>query len=191
MQQLEINALLYQASAGNNDAYNKLFPIIYTELRHIAHRIRFQFFGIETLNTTAIVHEAYLKIASSDCSWESKAHFYGVAGKAMRQILLNAARKKKTGKRGEGMAHLDFSEMEESIDLSDKCSDELIALEKILHSLAIKDERQVKIVECRFFANMTVEETAEALDISSATVKRSWQATKVWIYTQLQQAKTA
>lgn len=191
MEQVQINTLLSQANAGDTSAYNKLFPLIYDELRNIAHRIRFQFLGVETLNTTAIVHEAYLKIANANGSWENKAHFYGVAGKAMRQILLNAARRKKTYKRGNDSQHIDINELEESIHLTEECSEELIQLDEVLDILAQKDERQVKIVECRFFANMTVEETAVAMDISSATVKRSWQVTKAWIYTQLQQAKTA
>ena len=190
-EQGEITQLLIKANNGDLCAYNKIFPVIYTELRHIAHRIRFQFFGIETLNTTAIVHEAYLKIINSETDWISRAHFYGVAGKAMRQILLNAARRKKTIKRGKEAEHVCFDEWEEKINLSDECSEELLQLNEILLELERKDKRQVKIVECRFFANMSIEETAAVLDISTATVKRSWQVTKAWIYSQLQIQKSA
>lgn len=190
-EQGEITNLLIKANAGDLNAYNKIFPIIYSELRHIAHRIRFQFFGIDTLNTTAIVHEAYLKIIQSETDWESRAHFYGVAGKAMRQILLNAARRKNAIKRGKQAEHICFEEWEEKINLTEECSDEILMLDEILLKLEEKDERQVKIVECRFFANMSIEETATVLNISPATVKRSWQVTKAWLYTQIQQNKSA
>ncbi len=190
-EQGEITDLLVRANNGDLCAYNKIFPIIYSELRHIAHRIRFQFFGIDTLNTTAIVHEAYLKIIQSETDWESRAHFYGVAGKAMRQILLNAARRKNAIKRGKQAEHVCFEEWEEKINLSEECSDEILMLDEILLKLEEKDERQVKIVECRFFANMSIEETATVLNISPATVKRSWQVTKAWLYTQIQQNKSA
>ncbi len=187
----EITDLLVRANNGDLCAYNKIFPIIYSELRHIAHRIRFQFFGIDTLNTTAIVHEAYLKIIHSETDWESRAHFYGVAGKAMRQILLNAARRKNAIKRGKAAEHVCFAEWEEKINLSEECSDEILMLDEILLKLEEKDERQVKIVECRFFANMSIEETATVLNISPATVKRSWQVTKAWLFTEIQQSKSA
>ncbi len=190
-EQGEITDLLIRANSGDLNAYNKIFPIIYSELRHIAHRIRFQFFGIDTLNTTAIVHEAYLKIIQSETDWESRAHFYGVAGKAMRQILLNAARRKNAIKRGKQAEHVCFEEWEEKINLSEECSDEILMLDEILLKLEEKDQRQVKIVECRFFANMSIEETATVLNISPATVKRSWQVTKAWLYTQIQQNKSA
>lgn len=190
-EQGEITDLLIRANNGDLYAYNKIFPIIYSELRHIAHRIRFQFFGIDTLNTTAIVHEAYLKIIQSETDWESRAHFYGVAGKAMRQILLNAARRKNAIKRGKQADHVCFNEWEEKINLTEECSDEILMLDEILLKLEEKDERQVKIVECRFFANMSIEETATVLNISPATVKRSWQVTKAWLYTQIQQNKSA
>jgi RNA polymerase sigma factor (TIGR02999 family) len=190
-EQGEITDLLIKANSGDLCAYNKIFPVIYSELRHIAHRIRFQFFGIDTLNTTAIVHEAYLKIIQSETDWESRAHFYGVAGKAMRQILLNAARRKQAVKRGKQADHVCFEDWEEKINLTEECSDELLMLDEILIKLEEKDQRQVKIVECRFYANMSIEETATVLNISPATVKRSWQVTKAWLYTEIQQNKSA
>lgn len=187
----EITQLLIKANNGDMCAYNKIFPVIYSELRHIAHRIRFQFFGIETLNTTAIVHEAYLKIINSETDWASRAHFYSVSAKAMRQILLNAARRKNAIKRGKAAEHVCFEEWEEKISLSDECSDELLQLDEILLKLEQIDKRQVKIVECRFFANMSIEETAAVLDVSTATIKRSWQLAKAWLYSELQLQKTA
>ncbi|MGJ3235832.1 ECF-type sigma factor [Marivirga sp.] len=187
----EITQLLVQVNRGDMNAYNKIFPVIYSELRHIAHRIRFQYFGIETLNTTAIVHEAYLKIINSEANWESRAHFYGVAGKAMRHILLNAARRKNAIKRGRDAQHICFEEWEEKINLSDDCSEELLKLDEVLNDLERKDSKQVKIVECRFFANMTIEETATVLNVSPSTVKRNWQVIKAWIYSQIQAKKTA
>ncbi|MCV9387099.1 ECF-type sigma factor [Reichenbachiella ulvae] len=186
IKQGEITQLLAEANQGNISAYNKVFPVIYTELRNIAHRIRFQFYGIQTLNTTAIVHEAYLKIVRNDTDWKSRSHFYGVAAKAMRQVLLNAARGKNTAKRGASSEHVCIDDWQEQIDLSEKCSKELILLDEVLKQLEQKDQRQVKIVECRFFANMSVDETADILNISPSTVKRNWQTTKAWLYSQMQ-----
>lgn len=187
----EITQLLIDVNKGDLSAFNKIFPVIYSELRHIAHRIRFQYFGIDTLNTTAIVHEAYLKIVNSEANWTSRAHFYGVAGKAMRHILLNAARRKNAIKRGRDAQHVCFEEWEEKINLTDECSEELVKLDEILKELESKDANQVKIVECRFFANMSIEETAEVLNVSPSTIKRSWQVTKAWLYSQIQHQKTA
>lgn len=191
VQYINIEALLSEASNGSLEAYNKIFPLIYVELRQIAHRIRFQFFGLDTLNTTAIVHEAYLKLVNSNAAWKNKAHFSAVAGKAMRQLLLNAARKRKAYKRGGESKVVPFEEWEDQICLSDNCSNELIELDSALKQLGEKDQQQLKLVECRFFANMTIEETAEALDLSASTVKRSWHVARSWLYSQIQQQKIA
>ncbi|GAA5034387.1 DNA-directed RNA polymerase sigma-70 factor [Marivirga lumbricoides] len=187
----EISDLLIKANEGDLNAYNKIFPLVYNELRQIAHRIRYPFVGLDTFNTTAIVHEAYLKLIQSEADWKDKAHFSCVAAKAMRQLLLNAARSKKTEKRGGNFSKVSFDDLEEQISLSEKCSNEILHLEDALILLGQKSEEQMKLVECRFFANMSIEETAEALSLSTSTVKRHWNVVKVWLYSQIQQQKLA
>ncbi|MFQ3214585.1 MAG: RNA polymerase sigma factor (TIGR02999 family) [Marivirga sp.] len=182
-----IDQLIAKVHNGDLKSYNELFPIVYTELRQIAHRIRFQFYGLNTLNTTALVHESYLKLLQSNASWENKAHFSAVAAKVMRQILLNAARQKYTSKRGGEVEKLPIEEWENSIVLSDKSADEIIALDNALNLLARKSELQSRLVECRFFANMSIEETALVLKTSPSTVKRNWKTTKTWLFSQIQQ----
>ncbi len=190
-EQAEINVLLIKANDGDLNAYNKIFPLVYNELRQIAHRIRFQFFGLDTLNTTAIVHEAYLKLIHSEADWKNKAHFSSVAAKAMRQLLLNSARNKKAEKRGGNCIKVSIEEWEEQISLSEQCSNEILHLEEALGLLGKKSEEQMRLVECRFYANMSIEETAEALNLSTSTVKRHWNIAKSWLYIQIQQQKTA
>ncbi len=190
-EQVEINSLLLKANSGDLDAYNKIFPLVYNELRQIAHRIRFQFFGLDTLNTTAIVHEAYLKLIHSEADWRNKAHFSSVAAKAMRQLLLNAARSKKAEKRGGTYIKVSIDEWEDQISLSEECCNEILHLEDALGLLGQKNQEQMRLVECRFFANMSIEETAEALNLSTSTVKRHWNVAKSWLYSQIQQQKTA
>ena len=131
----DLTQLLSDANHGNEVAYNKVFPMVYEELRKIAHRIRFKFYGLDTLNTTAIVHEAYIKLVRAEADWNNRHHFYGVAAKAMRQILLNAARKRKTLKRGDDQPVISLSELEECISLSDHASEELINLDEALNKL--------------------------------------------------------
>jgi RNA polymerase sigma factor (TIGR02999 family) len=190
-EQGEITGLLIKANSGDLCAYNKIFPLVYNELRQIAHRIRYQFIGLDTFNTTAIVHEAYLKLIRSEADWKNKAHFSSVAAKAMRQLLLNAARNKKTEKRGGKISKVPFDDWEEQISLSEKCSNEILHLEDALVLLSKKSEEQMRLVECRFFANMSIEETAEALNLSTSTVKRHWNVAKLWLYSQIQEQKIA
>lgn len=178
----EITVLLKDACEGDQDAYSKVFSLIYAELRTIARHIRSKFYGNETLNTTAIVHEAYLKLVGSETDWNSRNHFYGVAGKAMRQILLNAASKKTAEKRGGGVDQEPLVEGENEVALSEETSEQVLKLEEALQKLETIDRQQARIVECRFYAGMSVQETASALNISSATVKRRWRTTKVWLY---------
>jgi RNA polymerase sigma factor (TIGR02999 family) len=178
----DITVLLREACQGDQDAYGKVFSLIYAELRTIARHIRRKFYGNETLNTTAIVHEAYLKLVGLETDWSSRNHFYGVAGKAMRHILLNAASKKKTEKRGGDLEKEQLIEGETEVALSEETSEQVLKLEDALQKLEKIDEQQARIVECRFYAGMSVEETASALNVSTATVKRRWSTTKVWLY---------
>lgn len=179
------------AAQGDEVAMNQVFPHIYSELYSIARSIRFDFQGIDTMNTTAIIHEAYLKISDGQGGWENKTHFYAVAAKAMRQILLNAARNKHREKRGGGVAPQSLHEISESIFLSSDASEQLINFEEVLGLLHEMDSMYSSIVECRFYSGLSIAETAEALEISPATVKRKWQVARDWLYVNLQRNYTS
>ncbi|MFN2395670.1 MAG: ECF-type sigma factor, partial [Bacteroidales bacterium] len=141
---------------------------------------------LDTYNTTAIVHETYLKLMhSSSSTIETRSHFLYVASIAMRQILLNASMRKRAQKRGENPRRLELDEIENNLDVSHQTAEDLLLLNDALKKLEIQDERQAKIVECRFFGGMSVEETAVALNISPSTVKRSWNLARAWLYVEL------
>jgi RNA polymerase sigma factor (TIGR02999 family) len=185
-EQEDVTLFLKDFSEGNKLALDKLFPIIYRELLSRAHLMRNQFFNLETYNTTAIVHETYLKLMhSSSSTIETRSHFLYVASIAMRQILLNASMRKRAQKRGENPRKLDLDEIENNLDVSHKTAEDLLLLNDALKKLEIQDERQAKIVECRFFGGMSIEETAVALNISPSTVKRSWNLARAWLYVEL------
>jgi RNA polymerase sigma factor (TIGR02999 family) len=179
------------AAQGDPQAMKQVFPLIYSELFAIAKNIRFNFHGIDTLNTTAIIHEAYLKLFENGGLWENKSHFYSVAAKAMRQVMLNAARNKQREKRGGGMAPLSIDDMEDYLVLSPAASEKLIDFDELLKQLEEKDNLYGRIVECRFYSGLSIEETAEALDVSPATVKRKWQMARSWLYVHLPQFKAS
>jgi RNA polymerase sigma factor (TIGR02999 family) len=182
----EITLFLHEYANGDKKALDRLFPVIYNELQSGAHRLRQQFFNMNTLNTTAIVHEAYMKlIQAGSLDVKSRSHFFFIAARAMRQILVNASIRKSTLQRGENPHMVDVEEVENNIRLSDRTSEDLLLLNDALKKLEMQDERQAQIVECRFFGGMTIEETATALDISPATVKRSWNLAKAWLYVEL------
>ena len=182
----EITLYLEELSKGNKEALDKLYPLVYKELQRGAHRLKKQFFNLDTLNTTALVHETYLKLLQSGTTdLKNRAHFFYISARAMRQILINASLRKRTLKRGDNQKLLDLDELEERLVLSDRTSEDLLLLNDALKKLELQDERQAAIVECRFFGGMTIEETAIALNISPATVKRSWSYAKAWLYVQL------
>lgn len=185
MPEKNINRKFRLADYNDQETYAHIFPIIYKQLQIIARSIRFSFNGVETLNTTAIVHEAYIKMASKGTPWESRAHFYSVAAKAMRQVLLNAARSKSSEKRGGAMSVVSIDDLGDNIILSPAATEKLIDFDNLLVKLEEKDLLYGKIVECRFFAGLSIEETAEALQISPATVKRKWQLARDWLYVHL------
>ena len=182
----EITLYLEELSKGNKEALDKLYPLVYKELQRGAHRLKKQFFNLDTLNTTALVHETYLKLLQSGTTdLKNRAHFFYISARAMRQILINASLRKRTLKRGDNQKLLDLDELEERLVLSDRTSEDLLLLNDALKKLELQDERQAAIVECRFFGGMTIEETAIVLNISPATVKRSWSYAKAWLYVQL------
>lgn len=185
--QAEVTPLLEALARGDDAALDKLFPLVYQELRALAHRQRRRLQGDDTLNTTALVHEAYLKLVDhSRVNWESRAHFFATAAKAMRHILMNYARDRRVQKRGGDQPKFSLEELGERLEgelaLSDDNADLLLALEAALENLERANERQSRIVECRYFGGMTIQETAAALGISTASVSRGWALAQVRLY---------
>jgi RNA polymerase sigma factor (TIGR02999 family) len=174
----DVTRLLLDARDGDPDALDALFICVYQELRHLARKVR-QGRASETLNTTALVHEAYLKLVRTDqVDWKSRLHFYRVAAQAMRQVLVNAAHARTALKRGGGDRPVTFNERLHGATVS---PDTVVELDDALTRLAGFDERKAQVVECRFFAGLSVEEAADALGISPTTVKRDWRAARAWL----------
>jgi RNA polymerase sigma factor (TIGR02999 family) len=168
---------------------DRFLPLVYEELRSLARRQRQGWEGDFTLDTTALVHEAWMKLGrSAGGPIKNRGHFLGLAGKAMRHILCDYARDRRRLKRGGEAAHLPLGVME-GIDgvlaLSDERLDTLAALDEALTRLAEEDPRKARVVECRFFAGLGIEETAQALEISPATVKRDWALARAWLYREI------
>lgn len=179
----EITRALSELSAGDPEALDRLLPVVYENLRAIARRELRRERVDHTLNATALVHEAYLRLVELDrITWESRAHFFGAAAQAMRRILISYARMKKAEKRGAGAEHVS---LDDAIVLARERPDRMIALDLALQRLEERDERQARVVECRYFAGMTVEETGAALGISPATVKRDWTLARAWLNREL------
>ena len=180
-----VTRLLQRVHAGDRQALSDLLPLVYDELRALAHRQRRRRGGSETLNTTALVHEAYLKmVRPEDTRWEDRTHFFRVAATAMRQILVDYARQQQAAKRGGGKRPLP---LDEAFFLPEQKADEVVALDEALGRLAAFDERQSQVVELRYFVGFTIPETAEALDLSPATVKREWTVARAWLHHEIGQ----
>jgi RNA polymerase sigma factor (TIGR02999 family) len=189
--QTTVSRLLAEVGDGSRSAFDDLVPIVYEELRDLAQAQRRGWQGDETLNTTALVHEAYQKLAAQDePHWGGRAHFRSVAARAMRQVLIDYARAKRAAKRGGERARVTLDELRvagSSGEVSDRHAELLIALDKSLEKLSDLDSRQARVVECRFFGSMTIPDTAAALGISRATVQRDWVMAKSWLYRDIQQ----
>ena len=181
--------MLRKWSNDNREALDALVPLVYKELHDRAH----QYLRIErsnhTLQTTALINETYLRLAAQkDVQWLNRAHFFGLAATMMRRILVDYAKAKHRIKRGNGDVNYPLSEslLEMVGTITSERTIDLIALDQALDQLAALDEQQCKVVELRYFGGMTVEETAEALGISTATVKRDWNVAKAWLYKEIQ-----
>jgi RNA polymerase sigma factor (TIGR02999 family) len=177
-------------TAGDRGAFDQHFALVYHELRQIAEQQRRRWDGENSLNTTALVHEAYLRLGRlPEAGWRDRPHFMATAAKAMRQILIDHARRQHAAKRGSGRTHVPLEELEEALngpaDASDAGVEVLVALDDALRRLDAHDARQARIVECRFFAGMGIEETADALGVSPATVKRGWAMAQAWLHREL------
>ncbi len=175
--------LLNNLSSGDSTALNEVLPIVYKELKKISSKYLNEEYRKNTMQTTELVHEAYIKlIGSKNITWQSKAHFFGIAAKTMRQILVDHARHRKALKRGGGDINITLGET--SVVVNE--SDQILALDDALQRLEKVEERTSKIVELRYFSGLSIEETAEVLSISPATVKRDWTFAKAWLYRELQ-----
>ncbi len=179
----QITDLLAELRHGRSEALNRLFPMIYGELRRIAHRQLGPAGGGQTLGTTALVHEAYLKLVDqSRAQWQDRAHFFAVAAMAMRQILVDHARQHRALKRGGERRRVSLDEA--MLPVEDQ-AEIVLQLNEALTRLAALDARLARVVECRFFGGLTEEETAEALGITARTVRRDWVKAKGLLYQDL------
>ncbi|MFQ5570068.1 MAG: ECF-type sigma factor [Rhodothermales bacterium] len=177
--QTDVTYLLAQLSNGHEEALDRLLPLIYDELRRLAHRQRLRQHAHETLNTTALVHEAFLKLAGKDdASWKSRAHFFRIAARAMRDVLVDYARRQRAAKRGGDRPDHSLDDIGE---LPEVRAEEVLGIHEALHRLEALDPRQCRIVELRYFVGLTIPETADVLGISAATVKRDWVAARAWL----------
>jgi len=182
-----ITALLHASGQGDREAADKLFGLVYAELRAIAKSKRQRWFGNETLNTTALINEAFLRLDGRQ-DWSSRTHFYATAAKAMRQILVNYAEQKNAGKRGGGIPDLP---LENVLVSSDDAVEDALSMHQALERLEAHKPRWCRIVECRFFGGMSIDETANALGISAATVGREWALASAWLYDTMRDDRTA
>jgi RNA polymerase sigma factor (TIGR02999 family) len=178
-----VTQLLLAWSDGDNEALEKLMPLVYGELKLLAERrLRRERSG-HTLEPTALVHEAYLKlIDQKQARWRNRAHFFAIAAQAMRRILVDHARARQSEKRGGGDQKLSF---DEAIDVSDQRVNQMVALDDALEALAELDPQKSRVVELKYFGGLSLEEIAEALGVSRATVIREWRMAKAWLYGEL------
>jgi RNA polymerase sigma factor (TIGR02999 family) len=179
----EVTQLLIDWSNGSQDAVERLFPLVYEELRRLAHRYMRRERPGNTLQTTAVVHEAYLRlIDQKHVQWQNRAHFFAIAARMMRRILITHAQSLAYAKRGGGALKVS---LDEAAILSPVRARELIALDDALKSLAVIDVRRSQVVELRFFGGLSNEEIAEVLKISPNTVMRDWNVAKAWLYREM------
>jgi RNA polymerase sigma factor (TIGR02999 family) len=185
-----VTQLLVRWKSGDTSALEALLPLVYGELHKIARHYLASERPDHTLQSTALVHEAYLRLVDQSPgkgAIENRAHFFGIAARLMRQILVDHARARSASKRGAGCVVT----LDESASILKNQSVDIVALDDALTELARLDERQARMVELRFFAGLSVEDTARALDISPATVKRSWTAARLWLYRELSRGPQA
>jgi RNA polymerase sigma factor (TIGR02999 family) len=179
----EVTALLAALESGNDAARNRLFPLVYEELRRLArHHLAGQRRG-HTLQTADLVGEAYLKLVNAKgTGWKNRAHFFAVASTAMRSVLVDHARRRKYAKRGGNPVRVSLSEADQ---ISDPGTAEVLAVDEALSRLAALDPRKAQIVELRYFGGLSVEDIGRLLDLSSRTIKREWRWARAWLYREL------
>lgn len=176
----QVTKLLQGWRAGEQGAPDELLPLVYDELRRVAHHYLRNERPHHTLQSTALVNEAYLRLVGQDLpKWESRAHFFAIAAQLMRQILVDYARRHRASKRGSGACML---ELDDAAGLPQRKSVDVVALDDALNTLAEIDPRQSRVVELRFFAGLSLEETSEVMGIATATVQRDWTAARAWLH---------
>jgi RNA polymerase sigma factor (TIGR02999 family) len=174
----EISQLLQAWSAGDQTAFDKLLPLVYDELRRLAQGYLERQGPGHTLQTAALINEAYLRLVEQETPWQNRAHFFGVAARAMRSILVDYARTKQAAKRGGAMQMV---ALDEAALVSAERAAELVALDEALAELANLDRRKCQVVELRYFGGLTVAETAAVLKVSPETVARDWRLARTWL----------
>ena len=179
----EITTRLRAAQQGDREALDEVFELVYQELWQMARAQRRRWSGDNTLDTTALVHEAYLKLVDqSSAQWNDRTHFLAVAARAMRQVLVNYAEARRTQKRGGGATTVS---LEDFNPVSHEVADDVIALHEALDRLGAVNNRQARVVEARFYAGLSIDETANVLGISPATVKRDWTLASAWLHREI------
>lgn len=184
-----ITGLLKDWADGNQAAFEKLVPLVDSELRRLARRYMAGERAGHTLQPTALINEMYLRLLDwRTISWQDRAHFFGLAARLMRRTLVDHARRHRTGKRGAGALTIEF---DETAMVPGERTADLVAIDDALNDLAKQDVRKSQIVELRFFGGLSVEETAEVLEISARTVKREWSLARAWLFCQLTEEKAS
>jgi len=182
----DITVLLHEWRGGDKDALERLMPLVYSELHVLASRYLSHERRDHTLQTTALVNEAYIKLAGQrGVDWQNRAHFFGIAAQLMRRILVDHARRDRRKKRGGSAPHITFDDVDppsapQPVDAADAYT-----LDRALSRLEAMDPQQGRVVELRYFGGMTIEETAEVLSLSTATVKREWAVARAWLFREL------
>jgi RNA polymerase sigma-70 factor, ECF subfamily len=177
----DVTQLLIAWGHGDEAAGNQLIPLVYGQLRRIArNRLRGEFVS-QTLQSTDLINEAYLRLVAQSVDWQSRAHFYGIAARLMRQILVDKARTRHALKRGGDQEQVSLAE----VDGEQKQTTDLLALNEALERLAVVDPHKGQVVELRYFGGLTIEETAEVMGVSTPTVQRNWRAARAWLQTEL------
>jgi len=180
LSQNDITGLLLKWGSGNKAAMDELIPLVYKELRRLAHQYMRQERAGNTLQTSALINEAYIRLVDyNKMRWQDRAHFFAVAAQAMRRILVERARSRRRQKRGGAAQRVSF---DEAADLAAERAADIIALDDALTDLCAIAPRKGQIVELRYFGGLNIDETAEVLGVSSPTVQREWRAAKAWLY---------
>jgi len=178
-----VTQILKGWKAGDREASDALLPLVYDELRRLAHHYLRDERPNHTLQSAALVHEAYFRLVEQDLpAWESRAHFFAIAAHLMRQVLVDYARKHRASKRGSGAFALS---LDDAMSLPQRKDVDVIALDDALNTLAAIDPRQCKVVELRFFAGLSLEEISQVMEISTATAQREWTAARAWLHREI------
>ncbi|HMV47329.1 MAG TPA: sigma-70 family RNA polymerase sigma factor [Blastocatellia bacterium] len=177
-----VTQLLAAWSEGDQNARDELIPLVYAELHRVAQNYLRRERRGHTLQSSALVHEAFLRLVDQRVAWRNRAHFFGIAAQMMRRILVDYARSRGNEKHGGDQLHL---ELDEALDAAAQRDAELVALDDALNSLAEIDPQQSRVIELRYFGGLTIEETAEALGISDTTVEREWRLARAWLRREL------